>query len=112
MLDEEREKAGRVRVSTVEEYIAGLNRHRAQQARRSLEGRDVVLHGFIQSAPYTFPYPGPQGDLGPVVKLRRDQVAHLAVELLKRLAPSGELPEGKAELGDFISGVIREGGNF
>lgn len=111
MLSSEQEKEGRVRVSTVEEYIEGLNKHRelVARAQRNLEDRDLVLHGFAQSASYTFPYPGPRGEAGPVVKLWRGQATHLVVELLKKLAPDGELPEDKAELGDFISGVIQDG---
>ncbi|MEU5196039.1 hypothetical protein AB0G86_18615 [Streptomyces scabiei] len=110
MLSNALEKEGRVSVSWVQEYIEGLDRHKAQHARRALGDRDIVLHGFVQGS-YTFPYPGPYGQRGPVVKLWRGQAAHLVVELLKKMAPDGELPQGSAELLDFVSEVIRLGSN-
>lgn len=110
MLSTEQAKQGHVRVSTTEEHIEGLEYpEEVRRAQRLLSDRLIVLHGFAKSSPYTFPYPGPQGDGGPVVGLWHGQAAHLVVELLKKLAPEGELPEDSAELLDFVSGVIRDG---
>ena len=82
---------------------------RDERTARWVEGFDVVIGGLCGHGKFSFPYPGYYGTTGQAVALRRDQAAHLVVELLKKMAPDGELPEDKAELGDFISGVIREG---
>lgn len=105
MLSSEREKEGRVSVSTVREYLGSLDRYAVRHAKDALGGRDIVLHGLAKT-PYTFPHPGPYGQAGPVVKLWRGQAAHLAVDLLKKLAPGGELPEDSAELLDFLEEVM------
>jgi hypothetical protein len=74
-----------------------------------MEEYDIILGGLCGHGKFSFPYPGPYGRTGQAVALRRDQAAHLVVELLKKLSPDDELPQDKAELGDFISSVIREG---
>lgn len=112
MLEREQEREGRVGVSLVPEYleILGAVKHpeQVERMRRQLEDRDIVLHGF-GPYPVTFPYPGPVGRQGPVIKLWRGQAEQLVGDLLKKLAPEGELPTDAAELLDFVSEVLRNG---
>lgn len=110
MLTEEGLKEGRVQVSTGAECAETVRtKQRDERTARWVEGFDVVIGSLCGHGKFSFPYPGYYGTTGQAVALRRDQAAHLVVELLKKMAPDGELPEDKAELGDFISGVIREG---
>jgi hypothetical protein len=102
-------REGRVQVATAAEYAETLRSKHNERAARLVEEFDIVLDGLCGHGKFSFPYPGPYGRSGQAVALRRDQAAHLVVELLKKLSPDGELPQDKAELGDFIADVIREG---
>ena len=108
MLTEEGMKEGRVKVFTGAEYADAARERRDERTARQVEsfGFDVVLGGLCGHGKFSFPYPGPHGNSGQAVALRRDQAARLVVELLKKLAPGGELPEDKAELDDFIAEVM------
>lgn len=109
MLTEEGLKEGRVQVSTGSEYAEILRERRDERGAQWAKRFDFVLSSLCQHGNFSFPYPGYYGTTSQAVALRRDQAANLAVELLRKLSPDGELPQDKAELGDFISEVIREG---
>lgn len=112
MLTEEGVRDARLKVSRVDEYLEAMRKHRPRevgQAERVLSwgNREFMIHGYTKER-YAIPYAGMHGN-GGFVTLRRDQAAHLVVELLGKLAPGGELPTDSAELLDFLSGVIRDG---
>lgn len=111
MLTSEGLKAGRVWVATPEEYLEHAKPHIRQRNERSMQGHnfDIIIGGLCGSGDFAFPYPGYHGTTAPVTALRRDQAEHLTVELLKKLAPGGELPTDAAELLDFVSSLIRSG---
>lgn len=109
MLTSEGMREGRVQVATAAEYAETLRSKRDERTARMMEEYDIILGGLCGHGKFSFPYPGFYGGTGQAVALRRDQAAHLVVELLKKLSPDGELPQDKAELGDFIADVIREG---
>lgn len=113
MLEDDRVRAARLKVTRIDEYLEAMRKHRPRQAaevERGLDwgGMEFMIHGYT-GGPYGHPYSGVHADGSPI-GLRREQVSHLVVELLKKLAPGGELPEDSAELLDFLSVVIQEGG--
>jgi hypothetical protein len=95
MLSEKRMREGRVLVVTAEEYV-----RRTKGDERHARAFDFALAGLCRHGSIIFPYPGMDED---VVMLDRTQAEHLVVELLKQLAPDGELPDDQAELLDFIT---------
>lgn len=95
MLSEKRMREGRVLVVTAEEYVK-----RTKSDERYTRAFDFALAGLCHHGSIIFPYPEMDED---VVMLDRKQAEHLVVELLKRLAPDGELPTDAAELRDFIT---------
>lgn len=111
MLTSEGLNEGRAWVATPEEYLEQSKPHVRQRNERGMQGHnfDIIIGGLCRSGDFAFPYPGYYGTTAPVTALRRDQAEHLTVELLKKLAPGGELPTDAAELLDFVSSLIRSG---
>lgn len=112
MLTEEGMRDARLKVTRIDKFIEAAKQNRPNEARgieRELSwgNREFMIHGYTTGR-YAHPYPGMHGNGGHIT-LRRDQAEHLAVELLKNLAPGGELPTDAAELLDFVSSVIRNG---
>jgi hypothetical protein len=105
MLTTESLKAGRMQVLTGEEYAAAARL--SERDKVWMDNQGFVLAGTTQiNGTMQVPYPYRPQD-GKVTVLRRDQAEHLAIELLRKLAPGGELPDDSAELVDFISSLNR-----
>lgn len=106
MLSSETARASRVRVTTAGEYVeaAAKRGDRGRSDERYMRGFDFALSGLCHHGHIIFPYSGQDDE---VVLLNRDQAEHLAVTLLRRLAPGGELPEDAAELLDFVAPLLR-----
>lgn len=111
MLTSEGLTKGRAWVATPEEYEEAAQPHVRQRNERRLRGFnfEIMIGGLCRDGDFSYPYPGYYGTTAPVVGLRRDQAEHLTAELLKKLAPGGELPTDAAELLDFVSTVLRNG---
>lgn len=111
MLTSEGLAKGRAWVATPDEYLGKAKPHVRQRNERRLQGFnfEVMIGGLYGDGDFSYPYPGHYGTTAPVVALRRDQAEHLTTELLKKLAPGGELPTDAAELLDFVSTVLRNG---
>lgn len=111
MLTSEGLAEGRAWVETPEGYLNRTEKHVRQRNERRLGGFkfDIMIGGLCRDGDFAYPYPGYYGTTAPVVALRRDQAEHLTVELLKKLAPGGELPTDAAELLDFVASVIHNG---
>lgn len=111
MLTSEGLAKGRVWVVTPDEYLDQAKPHVRQRNERRMQGFnfDILIGGVTRDGDFAYPYPGYYGTKGQVMGLRRDQAEHLTVELLKKLAPGGELPTDAAELLNFVSTVIRNG---
>lgn len=111
MLTSEGLEEGRVWVVTPDEYLERAKPHVRQRAERSMRGYhfDIMIGGLCGNGDFAFPYPGHYGTTAPVTALRREQAEHLTAELLKKLAPGGELPTDAAELLDFVATVLRNG---
>jgi len=109
MLTSEGLAEGRAWVATPDEYLERAKPHVRQRNERSMQGHhfDIIIGGLCGNGDFAFPYPGHYGTTAPVTALRRDQAEHLAIELLRKLAPGGELPDDSAELVDFISSLNR-----
>lgn len=111
MLTSEGMEKGRAWVGTPDEYLERVKPHVRQRNERNMQGGRfaIIIGGLCENGDLAFPYPGHYGTTAPVTALRRDQAEHLTVELLKKLAPGGELPTDAAELLDFVSSLIRSG---
>lgn len=107
MLTPENVRRGRVRITPASEYANALARTSSAREGdvRWVRASEIVLDRLITHGKFSFPYPD-MSHYGLTVVLSREQTEALAVGLLRRLAPGGELPTDAAELLDFVAALL------